>query len=121
MGRVFWLFGEKSDLVAQAGLDQFDCLLQHFSFISTFALNFDLGAALDAGSHQLHDAFGVNLLLTVNDGDVALKGSHFLDEHTGGTGVQTLLIDDGYFSGYHMKLLLLYSSFRRYAVFSEIL
>lgn len=108
MGRVFFVvLRKKSDLVAQAGLDQFDCLLQHFSFISTFALNFDLGAALDAGGHQLHDALGVDLLLTVNDGDVTLEGSHFLDKHACGTGMQALLIDDGYFFGYHWDILLL--------------
>ena len=91
----------KSNLVAQAGLDQFDCLLQHFRFIGTFALNLDLGAALDAGAHHLHDALGVDLLCAVDDGDVTLEIAHFLDKQACGTGVQTQLIDDGYFSGYH--------------------
>ena len=91
----------KSDLVAQAGLDQLDCMLQHFSLIGAFALNFNFGAALDAGAHHLHDALGIDLLLTVDDGDIALEVCHFLDKHTGRTGMQTLLVNDGYFFGYH--------------------
>ena len=92
---------KKSDLVAQAGLDQFDCLLQHFRFIGAFALNLDLSAALDAGAHHLHDALGIDLLRTVDNGDVTLEVCHFLDKQASGTGVQTQLVDDGYFSGYH--------------------
>ena len=92
---------KKSDLVAQAGLDEFDGMLQHFSLIRAFTLNFDLGAALDAGAHHLHDTLGINLLCAVDDGDVALEIAHFLDKQASGAGMQTQLIDDGYFSGYH--------------------
>ena len=94
---------KKSDLVAQAGLDDLNGVLQHFCLIGAFTLDLDLGAALDTGAHHLHDTLGIDLLLTVDNGDIALECGHFLDKQAGRTGMEAQLVDDGYFSGYHTK------------------
>ena len=92
--------------VAKTGLDEFDGLCKGGFFIGAFALDLKFSAELDAGSHDVHDGFTIDILAVEVEGNCALECAHLFDEVVRGAHVEAFLVDDFDSLRYHVAFLL---------------